>query len=99
MPTHGPSPPRPPDAAGRARLERVVGRFEEAWTRAGTRPSIDDYLGLEPGLRSELLPELVHAELEFRLDRGEAAGVEEYLGRYPELAADRRAVPELIATE
>ena len=46
-----------------------------------------------------LLIELVHTELELRLKSREAARVEEYLARYPELADDRAAVLGLIAAE
>jgi predicted ATPase len=43
--------------------------------------------------------ELVHVDLELRLKGGEPARVEEYLARYPSLAADRAAVVDLILTE
>ena len=50
-------------------------------------------------MRRVLLIELVHTELEFRLKSEEAARVEEYLARYPELAGDRTAVVGLLAAE
>jgi hypothetical protein len=60
---------------------------------------IDDYLLAGDGLRCRLLIELAHIDLELRLKAGEAARVEEYLARYPELAADRPAALELISAE
>src|SRR2546423_1240686 len=43
--------------------------------------------------------ELAHVELELRLKAGEAARAEEYLARYPELAADAAAALGLIVAE
>jgi WD40 repeat protein len=85
-------------AAGWREVERIVGRFEAAW-RSGPRPSIDDYLPGAPDQRAVVLPELVHADLEFRLGAGEPAAADEYLSRYPELAADPRAAAELGEVE
>src|SRR5947209_16045551 len=96
-------PPRPeslpsPPAEHASALEDVVKRFERAW-RQGPRPAIDDFLPAGDPLRPDVLVELAHVELELRLKAGEAARVEEYLARYPELT-ERRAVPlGLIAAE
>jgi predicted ATPase/predicted Ser/Thr protein kinase len=79
-------------------LEDRIKRFVNAW-RQGPRPRIDDFLPSGDGLRPTLLIELVHTDLELRLKAGEAARVEEYLDRYPELAGRRTAVLELIAVE
>lgn len=79
-------------------LEDAVMRFDEAWRQVGPRPVIEDYLPTG-GLRSRLLVELVHVELELRLKAGEAVRVEEYLSRYPELSADAVAAVKLIAAE
>jgi predicted ATPase len=46
-----------------------------------------------------VLIELVHIELELRLKAGEAARVEEYLARYPELTRDQDVLLELIVAE
>jgi serine/threonine-protein kinase len=81
-----------------ARLEDIVERFEEA-LRRGDGPDPDQYLPAEDDLRRAVLVELVHAELEHRLKAGEAARVEEYLRRYPDLAQDSSAVVELILAE
>jgi eukaryotic-like serine/threonine-protein kinase len=87
--------PPPEDVA---RLEEVVNRFEDAWQR-GERPVIDEHLSGDGGLRFLLLVELVHVELENRVKAEEAARVEEYLRRYPELGRDRAVVLELVAAE
>src|SRR5215467_10624652 len=79
-------------------LKDAVRRFENAW-RQGPRPLLGDYLPTDLSLRSRVLNELVHIDLELRLKLGEQARVEEYLGRYPELAADRAAIFEFIVAE
>jgi hypothetical protein len=67
------------------RLERILERFEDAWRR-GERPAIEDFVGGSAGEeRRALLAELVHADLHYRWQAGEAAAVEAYLERYPEL--------------
>ncbi len=81
-----------------AELQRLVSRFEAAW-RLGPRPAIDDFLPADGPGRAAVIVELAHADLELRLKAGDCARVEEYLGRFPGLAADRRATLELIATE
>ena len=73
-------------------LKDAVKRFEQAW-RQGPRPAIDDYLPAGDPLRVRVLIELVHIDLELRLKAGEAARVEEYLARYPELTDDRDRHP------
>jgi serine/threonine protein kinase/formylglycine-generating enzyme required for sulfatase activity len=80
------------------RLEQIIATFEEAWQR-GERPAIDAHLPSAEAVRRSVLVELVHADLEYRLKAGEAARVESYLERYPELAADGDAVAGLIAAE
>ena len=87
-----------PHDADWSALKHAVQRFENAW-RHGPRPRIDDCLPIAVPLRRRVLIELVHVELELRLKDGEPARVEEYLGRYAELAGDRAAVLGLIAAE
>jgi serine/threonine-protein kinase len=78
-------------------LERAVERFERAW-EDGSRPTLDDYLPADSTVRSALVIELAHAELEYRLRAGEPARAEDYLSKYPELRSSPAAV-ELIAAE
>jgi predicted ATPase len=96
LPRRGPVPP--PLSEDWLALKDVVGRFENAW-RQGPRPVIDDYLPAGDPLRSRVLTELVHIDLELRLKAGEAARVEEYLASYPGLAGDRAVILALIAAE
>jgi predicted ATPase len=79
-------------------LKDAVKRFEDGW-RQTARPVIDDFLPATSSLRCEVLIELVHIDLELRLKAGETARVEEYLARFPELAADRAVALALIAAE
>src|SRR5262249_49526745 len=79
-------------------LKQAVTHFESAW-RQGPRPAINDHLPAAGPLRYRTLVELAHIDLELRLKAGEAARVEEYLSRYPELACDRAAALELILAE
>jgi serine/threonine protein kinase len=60
---------------------------------------IDDYLPTGEPLRAQVLIELVHIDLELRLKSGEAARVEDYLGRHPELVGDRAVALGFIAAE
>ena len=78
-------------------FEDAIRRFEDAW-QGSVRPEILAYLPTGAD-RTRLLTELVHVDLEYRLRAGEAARVEEYLARYPELSEDREVVLELIAAE
>ena len=79
----------------RDEFEDAIRRFEDAW-HGPARPEIGAYLATGAG-RIPLLTELVHVDLEYRLRAGEAARVEEYLARYPELADDRAVLLGLIA--
>jgi predicted ATPase len=93
-----PKPPGLPLGHDWLALKEAVERFEGAW-RQGHRPVIDEYLPAGDSLRHRVLIELVHVDLELRLKAGEAARVEEYLIRYPELARDRATAVGLIAAE
>src|SRR5213082_72816 len=91
-------PARPAPGEDWPALKGALRRFEDAWRR-GARPAIDDFLPPAGGPRRRLLVELAHVDLELRLKAGEAARVEEYLARYPELTGDRAVTLELIAAE
>src|SRR5262249_47510781 len=88
----------PPPAEDPALLRTAVKRFDDAW-RQGPRPAIDDHLPAGGEMRQPLLIELVHIDLELRLKAGEAARVEEYRARFPDLEADRAAALERMAAE
>src|SRR4051812_38182934 len=78
-------------------FDDVIRRFEDAW-QGRARPEILAYLPSGGG-QTRLLTELVHVDLDYRLRAGEAARVEDYLTRYPELSDDRVASLDLIAAE
>jgi hypothetical protein len=94
----GTEPDALPPADYWSALKDSVKRFESAW-RLGPRPVIGDYLPINVPLRSDVLVELVHIDLELRLKAGEPARVEEYVARYPELNDNRTVILELIAAE
>src|SRR5687767_2817515 len=79
------------------RLEPLIERFEAAWA-AGGRPDLDAHLPADPDDRRAVLPELAHADLEFRILGGERVRAEEYFARYPELA-EPPAAAELAERE
>jgi serine/threonine protein kinase/formylglycine-generating enzyme required for sulfatase activity len=79
-------------------FERVIKKFEDAW-RDGREPTIAEFLPASEAERRPLLFELVHADVEIRLQAGQSPQIEAYLERYPDLARDRDAVVELIAAE
>jgi tetratricopeptide (TPR) repeat protein len=87
-----------PTDAERTQMEQVVARFEDAWL-AGQRPEIADYLPTTPGPRQQVLVELIHTDLEYRLKNGEAAAVEDYLRRFSELAGRPEVVLDLAVEE
>src|SRR5262245_38070310 len=94
----GPESIPPPPGEDWLALRHAVTRFDDAW-RQTPRPVIDDYLPPGGRQRCRVLVELVHIDLELRLKAGEAVRVEEYLARYPELAADTSETVKLIAAE
>jgi serine/threonine protein kinase/predicted ATPase len=78
--------------------EAVIKAFEEAW-QLGRKPEIADFLQSAGEMRSALVVELVHADLEFRLKSGEAVRVEQYLAEFPQLANDAAVMVDLLAAE
>src|SRR6185437_2077087 len=80
------------------RRECILEAFEDAWRR-GERPNLVDYLPATGPDRLPLLIELAHEELDHRIKAGESARVEDYLRRYPDLAANADAVVSLVAAE
>jgi WD40 repeat protein/tRNA A-37 threonylcarbamoyl transferase component Bud32 len=76
-----------------------VRRFREAW-RSAQRPAIEDFLPAGNGeVRREALIRLIRADLQLRIESGEAARVETYLEQYPELKDDPVLVANLAAQE
>jgi WD40 repeat protein len=82
-----------------ASFESVIHHFEQRWL-AGERPPLEEFLAAaRPGERDRLLVELVHVELELRLKAGESARLEEYLARFPALAAAQDVLCSLVHLE
>ncbi|RMF43016.1 MAG: hypothetical protein D6753_06210, partial [Planctomycetota bacterium] len=79
-------------------IDRIVERFEIAWA-AGHRPQIDTFLPEGPDLRSTVLAELVHVELEWRIKAGEKAQAEHYFARYPDAFRSRDTKLGLVRAE
>src|SRR5262245_59679063 len=78
--------------------ERQIKAFEDAW-QSGQEPQIDDYVKSESSVRIALLIELVHVDLEIRIQSGRQARAESYVSRFPELDQDANSVIELLAAE
>jgi hypothetical protein len=77
--------------------ESVIRRFEDAW-RGPERPDPASFLTPDSPHQTELLVELVHADLEFRLRAGEDARAEDYLLRFPALT-EQSVKLDLIGAE
>jgi len=91
------SPARQQDA------DRRLEQFEEAWL-GGTAPRLEDYLlpGLDSTIRLEFLTELIKIDLDRRWRQEVPAlqrRVEDYLGRWPELARPAPRLLDLIREE
>ena len=80
-----------------AELEKVIDAFEQAWC-AGEEPDIETHL-IDCAHRFELLVELIHLDLEYRLKAGQDVSVSGYAARFPEVAGDREAMVELLQQE
>lgn len=81
-----------------SQCEERIKQFEDAW-QLGQQPTISEFLVQDTDVRSAQLVELIHVDLEFRFKHASGARVEDYLAQYPELAADRDLVLELLAAE
>lgn len=79
-------------------LEQRVRDFEAALA-SRSRPDLADFLPKEDPSNGQLLVELVHADLEFRIAAGEKVRVEDYIARFPELAKKTASLIGLIKAE
>jgi hypothetical protein len=77
---------------------QIVKQFEDAWQHEGP-PDIDRFLPSDQAQRRAVLIALVQVDFERRFKAGQAPRVQEYLERYPELAADPQAVLALGGTQ
>jgi WD40 repeat protein len=83
--------------SARADCESAIRRFEDAW-RGTERPDIREFIPPDSPHGTQLINELVHIDIEFRLRAGEFARADDYFERFRELTDAERAV-ELIAAE
>jgi hypothetical protein len=90
--------PSPPTGSLPTALSAVVERFEDAWQQAPPEPDLGAFLPTGE-MRTRALVELAHVDLEYRLKVGQPARVEDYLGRFSELAGDGTALSCLIEAE
>jgi tetratricopeptide (TPR) repeat protein len=79
-------------------VDAVCDRFEQA-LRRGETVDLDHLLPACQPLRGAALPELARLELQHRLRAGRPGRAEDYLLRYPELAANPSGVALLRAAE
>jgi len=77
-------------------LDETVYRFEAAH-RSGEDPQIADFLSQTD--HSDLLLELIHVDLEYRLKRGEDVRVEHYLEQFPQIATIEADLVDLAVAE
>jgi hypothetical protein len=79
--------------AAAPRLDELTIDQSRRW-RLGDRRPVEAYLDDHPDLagNSEVLLALINGEVQQREERGEAAGMGEYLGRFPDLAEQIRAL-------
>ncbi len=67
-------------------VDQYVYAFEDAW-QCGVQPQITDHLPTDSEERDDVLTELVHIDVEYRLKAGEHIRVESYLEQFPQLRA------------
>ena len=79
-------------------VHQVVSEFERA-LKSGESIEVDSFLQGDGPFRWQLLVELVHADLEMRLRRGEDARLFAYLERYPELKNSAKDIDSLLQVE
>ena len=68
-------------------VQGIVRAFRKALDR-GERPALEAYLPEQGTKRKDALIELVHEEMEFRIEAGEASVLGSYLERFPEFVDD-----------
>jgi hypothetical protein len=78
--------------------DALCARFEQAWRR-GDNPDLSAWLPDAGPLRQVALSELAPLDLEYRLQAGQPARVEDYFTPHPELRADHSVAVRLIVTE
>src|SRR5262245_49584622 len=93
------SPDEPLESGDWQRLQDIADRFEESWKDADTADITKFLPPDDDPLRPAALAELVKTELEIRCRRGQAVRLEDYLGRFPDLANSPGLLPRLLYEE
>src|SRR5262245_50017531 len=76
------------------RVAWLADDFQRRWRR-GDCLAVEAYLREHPAPHEDAILDLIHAEVVLREERGEEPSLEEYLGRFPHLAAPLREQFEL----
>ena len=79
-------------------VQGIVREFRRALDR-GERPALEAYLPEHGTKRKDVLIELVHEKMEFRIKAGESSVLGSYLERFPEIVDDPRALGDLVIAE
>jgi tRNA A-37 threonylcarbamoyl transferase component Bud32/tetratricopeptide (TPR) repeat protein len=80
-------------------VRSAVRKFESAWQERseGDEPKVKDFLDSDqPDTRLAMLAEMIHADVEFRLKRGEDVRLEPYLDEFPEIRANPGRLHDLL---
>lgn len=78
--------------------ETPCAAFEAAWQR-GESPQIENYLPSAKGPeRFDLLVELIHIDLEYRIKSGDEIEIDSYLVRFPELESRKAIILDLLVS-
>jgi tetratricopeptide (TPR) repeat protein len=87
--------PHPPGDAPTSTVERLADNMADRW-RAGARPRAEEYLDAHPDLRDRprAALDLIAEELALRQEYGEAVVPDEFAARFPQWAAQVRALCE-----
>ena len=78
-------------------FEEILSRFELACKEGSVPPDLTSYLGQSDDL--ELLVELIHIDLDYRLRRSDQVRIEDYLSKYPILDRSDESVAKLAFAE
>src|SRR5262245_9504027 len=81
--------PKSGNVVAPARPDQLLSEQRQRW-RGGDRPPVEAYRHAHPTLCSarEIVLELIFNEITLRAEDGETPELEEYLGRFPELAQE-----------
>lgn len=80
-----------------SRMDKICDEFERGW-KTGERPDLAEHLASAPEAeREQLFPHLLGLELDYRNQLGESFRLDEYIGRFGQLAETVRKVFQDVA--